>query len=713
MLGFLRRRTGGAAARRAAALADKGDAAAAFEVWREAAEAGDAESCYRTGLACLHGKGTLQFLPDARHWLQRAAEAGHADAQLQLARLLEHGDAHAPSDAARWFAAASRLDPDLAERRRKLMFPHGVDVPRDPESARRWAVKAAEQDKPEAQALAGYFFAQGVGGERDFVAARQWYERAAAHRIAWAELGLGAIYANALGVERDEAVATQWYRRAAQQDDVSACFALAVRILEGKSEATEAGEALRLLTKAADADHPAAQHRLALLMMAEEHGTKRDVTQIETRLRAAAKRGYLPAMLSLGEFFSRGQGIAPQLGEAAKWYRQAADLGDVGAQFMLGGFSARGEGVPKIMGEAFRWFAKAAEGGHGVAAFNLAVFYRDGIGCERDPATALLWFERAAQRGIKEAHAKIGLMRAHGIGTARDLPGALPFLERGAAEGDLEAITLLAAILHQGEGVDRDRNRATELLRSAAARGFAPAIRGLGQLYLAGSGEGLAPDAVSLEWFRAAAQAGDTEAAYVLGMILVEGLGVAEDKPAGAGWLELRGAVRPCRRALPAWRPPRDRDGRPSGSRGGLRLVRGRGRSRPHRGAVQRRRDVHAGPGPGQERRRGPRVVRARGGERPHGSPDGAGTPPHRRHRTAAGSRGCAPLVREGGDDRQPRRRSTAPADRRAPEGRRARTPRRGRMTRPGTPASARGRRCRRRRGTCYAEPESFVSVRW
>ena len=143
MFGFLKiktRRPG----KRAAALAAKGHLGTALDVWREAAESGDRDSCHAVGMAYLHGKGTLRFLPDAVFWFGRAAEAGHLESQFHLAMILEVGDANSPSDAARWFEAASRVDAEAAERKRKLMFPNGASVPRDPERARHWALKAAE-----------------------------------------------------------------------------------------------------------------------------------------------------------------------------------------------------------------------------------------------------------------------------------------------------------------------------------------------------------------------------------------------------------------------------------------------------------------------------------------------------------------------------------------------------------------------------------------
>lgn len=80
---------------------------------REAAEAGDADACYRLGLR--YRNGTSQLPRDdagAVSWFRRAAEAGHPDAMRALAEayLGGHGVVRDPREAARWAEVASRGD---------------------------------------------------------------------------------------------------------------------------------------------------------------------------------------------------------------------------------------------------------------------------------------------------------------------------------------------------------------------------------------------------------------------------------------------------------------------------------------------------------------------------------------------------------------------------------------------------------------------------
>ena len=76
---------------------------------REAAEAGDAEACYRLGQACQRGgRGRPKDALDAVLWFRRAAEAGHRDAMRALAEAYRggHGILRDPRAAARWEEAA-------------------------------------------------------------------------------------------------------------------------------------------------------------------------------------------------------------------------------------------------------------------------------------------------------------------------------------------------------------------------------------------------------------------------------------------------------------------------------------------------------------------------------------------------------------------------------------------------------------------------------
>jgi TPR repeat protein len=93
--------------------------AEAFARLRAAAESGDAQGQFLTGMLYYLGKGTDKDLRQAVLWLTRAAEQGHADAQYELAQRYTWGEGTARDleAAARWNrkAAAQRHPAALAE----------------------------------------------------------------------------------------------------------------------------------------------------------------------------------------------------------------------------------------------------------------------------------------------------------------------------------------------------------------------------------------------------------------------------------------------------------------------------------------------------------------------------------------------------------------------------------------------------------------------
>lgn len=84
-------------------------------------------------------------VPEARRWLRRAAEQGHAEAQMTLG----------------------------------AMSMEGRGVPRDDAEAARWLRRAAEQGHAEAQLVLGLMYVEGRGVSRDYVQAHKWFDLAA------------------------------------------------------------------------------------------------------------------------------------------------------------------------------------------------------------------------------------------------------------------------------------------------------------------------------------------------------------------------------------------------------------------------------------------------------------------------------------------------------------------------------------------------------
>jgi hypothetical protein len=107
---------------------ERGDYAAAYQVWRPLAEGGDRLAQYNLGLLYDFGMGVARDGVEAARWYGRSAEQGYAAAQLAVGDLYMDGfwGAPDPTKAAVWYRYAA--DQGLAEAARKLAALPGARV---------------------------------------------------------------------------------------------------------------------------------------------------------------------------------------------------------------------------------------------------------------------------------------------------------------------------------------------------------------------------------------------------------------------------------------------------------------------------------------------------------------------------------------------------------------------------------------------------------
>jgi TPR repeat protein len=118
----------------------------------------------------------------AEQVLQKAAQAGDADAMDQLGQLYLYGPALYRDDAQarEWFQKAAQAGNVPAMSHLGQLHLCGWGVPQDSAQARQWYQKAAEGGDSEAMYGLGWLYEHGWGGERDCTLARRWYQKAAA-----------------------------------------------------------------------------------------------------------------------------------------------------------------------------------------------------------------------------------------------------------------------------------------------------------------------------------------------------------------------------------------------------------------------------------------------------------------------------------------------------------------------------------------------------
>ena len=124
----------------------RGDFAAAFQLFRPLAERGEASAQSNLGVMYEQGRGVAQNYREAMRWFRLAAVQGNASAQSNLG----------------------------------VMYYKGQGIAQDYAEAMKWYRLAAEQRNPEAQFNLGVMYEEGRGVAQDRVRAHMWYNLAAA-----------------------------------------------------------------------------------------------------------------------------------------------------------------------------------------------------------------------------------------------------------------------------------------------------------------------------------------------------------------------------------------------------------------------------------------------------------------------------------------------------------------------------------------------------
>ncbi len=269
------RRLFGGSHRRALNARDRGRYFAAFQIWRRLAATGHAHAAFEIGQLYQHGHGVVRDPIEAAAWYRRAAECGHAAAQLRLGAILLNG--------ARAILPEDMRDP-AGHPDVPVLFPNGVTLEAAPAEGIALLTSAAEKGETEACTILGAVHLDGSRVERDFDKARAWFEKAAAAGDASAEFGLGDIHFNGLGVAVDQSVAAGWYEKAAGRGHARAQLAIGYILQTGQGREPDLEAAGRWIESAAGKGDPAALRTAAKMHISGE-GLPKNVDRAVTYTR--------------------------------------------------------------------------------------------------------------------------------------------------------------------------------------------------------------------------------------------------------------------------------------------------------------------------------------------------------------------------------------------------------------------------------------------
>jgi TPR repeat protein len=417
------------------------------------------EAQTRLGLCYLRGLGVPASLTEARHWLERAAEAGNAQSQTWLATMAMNG----------------------------MLGPYRRGLFSEREAA--------------------------ANGAPDYVLAAGLARRAADAGSAEARALLATIL-SITAEKRDEAEAL--FQSSAEAGWPLGQLGHAMTLMRaGTAEATRrAGD---LLIAAAEAGLPTAHFLLGAIAEAGVEGAP-DFAAAVPHYRAAAEQGHAAAKTRLGLALLIGRGTKRSLVEAETWLRRAALEGDALAAAVLGDFHASEDRRPADLETAAHWYRHAAELGHSGSARALARAIAAGAAGKPDPGEIAAWLEAAIEGGEASAWAELGGLIASAALPADQLPALHGWLQRMIREDRPEAGYYVGICVNNGIGTPADYVLARRYYLWAAGEGVIEAMVAAGEMLLNGRG-GRADPGLARALFEYAGKRNHAGANYALGVI--------------------------------------------------------------------------------------------------------------------------------------------------------------------------------------------------
>lgn len=208
--------------------ASRGDYTTALKIFEDVASKGNSEYQYLLGSAYLNGEtGISQDLERAKYWLEKSANQGWVDAQMELVGLYLYGKGDTfkkdNKKAFYWTEQAAKYNHVGSQQTLAIMYFDGLGVPVDLSKFLYWTQKAANNGEPVAQYNLGLVHMNALPEvahlniPMDLKKGVALIEKSAWQGYAKAQFYLGKIYQYGFGKSVDKAKARFWYQKAATQ----------------------------------------------------------------------------------------------------------------------------------------------------------------------------------------------------------------------------------------------------------------------------------------------------------------------------------------------------------------------------------------------------------------------------------------------------------------------------------------------------------------
>lgn len=257
---------------------------------------GDVDAQYETGAMYQNGRGTPTDRKRAIEWFQKAAEQGHQQSILRLARM--------ESNQKRFERELKLAESGNMESQYSVgtMYANGTGVDVDLEQARQWYTLAAEQGHEKAEYKLGYLYYRELGDKTNVTEAFKWFSMAARKGNAPAQFYLGRMYADGEAVSKNHNQALKWLRLSMEGGFDQAREEMN-RIEDSMNKPDQSREQARKKTAAAPAPKASASSSDRPVTGKDTHNTVQATTTLQslerdTWLKNGKPAGILPSSIN-------------------------------------------------------------------------------------------------------------------------------------------------------------------------------------------------------------------------------------------------------------------------------------------------------------------------------------------------------------------------------------------------------------------------------
>ncbi len=431
----------------------------AVALYRLAAAQGHASGQYMLGALYIDGFGVSQDYDEALKWFRLSADQKSSYAQVALGQLYRDG-LGVPEDrskAVEFFQLAADQGDEEGKRQLALLLAsqlsnakeaskssvvgsHALQIglnafeKGDYFDAMEKLFPLAEDGEMEAQFVLGQMYRKGLGVDKDGGEALKWAQLAANQGHQDAQYYMGLTHHFGFGLRKDPQKAAEWYKRAADQGHESAKKNLSrLGTLESPPKKNVEVASVPKPKRKPDAIPPRIKSVDVLDLLTINPAA------IISQTMNDAKKGDPAAQYFLGNFYSRGDGIAKDDAQALKWYLRSAEQGYEKAQLEVSILYYAGEKVPEDLFKAYKWGLQAAVKGNPDAQHLLGVLKEYGEGTTKDLKAAVKWYKLSAAQGYPLAQTNLGRLYLLGYGTAQETIRGYMWLSLAAAQGNKTA----------------------------------------------------------------------------------------------------------------------------------------------------------------------------------------------------------------------------------------------------------------------------------